>query len=148
MQSLVIRAALPLDETTVLPLAEAFHREDGHPLAPSGPATIGALLRGSPLGEIFLLEEAGLNLGYFVLCYTMSVEFGGLVVILDDLYLLPQARGRGVGRAVIAKIEAIAREKKAVQVFLEVEKANARALNFYRQHGWRIRERHMLEKLL
>ena len=146
MHTIQIRQAYPLDEPLLLRLADAFHREDGHPLAESGPAAIRALLAGSPLGEVFLVEEAGEALGYFVLCYTMSVEFGGIVVILDDLYLRPGFRGRGVGRRVIEWVERRAAGKGAVQVFLEVESANERAFRFYRRHGWEKRDRHMMSK--
>lgn len=148
MKSFQIRQALPLDEPLVLRMAEAFHREDGHPLAATGGEAIRALLKGNPLGAIYLMEEEGLALGYFALCFTMSLEFGGLVVILDDLYVAPEARGRGIGAQVLAKVEAVAAEKAAVQIFLEVEKANERAFEFYRRHGWRRRDRHMMEKML
>lgn len=145
---LKIREALPLDEPLVLRLAHAFHEEDGHPLAPSGPAAVLELLKGNPLGKIFLMEEEGIPLGYFALCFTMSLEFGGLVVILDDLYVMPEARGRGIGRFVMNKIEAVAKEKKAVQIFLEVEKTNEKAFGFYARRGWKKRDRHMMEKML
>lgn len=148
MKTLVIRQAFPLDEPLLLRLAEAFHEEDGHPLAKSGPEAIRALLQGSPLGGIYLMEEEGVALGYFALCFTMSLEFGGLVVILDDLYVAPEARGRGIGTQVLAKVEAVAAEKRAVQIFLEVEKANERAFGFYQRNGWRRRDRHMMEKML
>jgi len=148
MKTLIIRQAVPLDEPLLLKLADAFHREDGHPLAATGPESIRALLGGSALGAIYLMEEEGLPLGYFALCFTMSLEFGGLVVILDDLYVLPEARGRGIGTQVLSKVEAVAAEKKAVQIFLEVEKANERAFGFYRRNGWRRRDRHMMEKML
>jgi ribosomal protein S18 acetylase RimI-like enzyme len=148
MKTLVIRQAFPLDEPLVFRMAEAFHREDGHPLAPTGPEAIRSLLKGSPLGAIYLLEEEGAALGYFALCFTMSLEFGGLVVILDDLYVLPEARGRGIGSQVLAKVEAVAAGRAAVQIFLEVEKANERAFGFYQRNGWRRRDRHMMEKML
>lgn len=141
-----IRKATVADLPVVLPLAERFHREDGHPLAPTGAAAIGALLAGSPLGEIFLVDEA--RGGYFVLCFTMSLEFGGLVVILDDLFLLPEARGRGLGGEVLAFVQEAARAKGAVQIFLEVEDANERAFAFYEHHGFRQRRRRMMDKTL
>jgi GNAT superfamily N-acetyltransferase len=148
MNALVIRQAVPLDEPLVMRFAEAFHQEDGHPLASTGPDAVRTLLKGSALGSIYLLEEEGLPLGYFALCFTMSLEFGGLVVILDDLYVVPEARGRGIGSSVLAKVEAVAKEKNAVQIFLEVEKANERAFGFYQRKGWRRRDRHMMEKNL
>jgi ribosomal protein S18 acetylase RimI-like enzyme len=143
----LVRAALA-EEHEVLALAQAFHREDGHPLKASSPGAIRALLAGSPLGEIYLLEREGQVVGYCALCFTMSLEFGGLVVILDDLYVKPAERGAGVGRAALALVEAIARGRQAVQLFLEVEHANARAFRLYERCGFRRRERHMMEKML
>lgn len=145
---LQIRLATSADAALLLPLAESFHQEDGHPLARTGPEAIRALLAGSPLGEIFLLERAGEAVGYVALCFTMSLEFGGLVMILDDFYVAPPARGRGIGREVLAFVEERARKKAAVQIFLEVEIANERAFGFYERSGWRKRERHMMEKTL
>ena len=144
-----IRQATANDESVLLPMAEAFHREDGHPLAASGPQTIRALLAGSPLGRIFLIESAsGGAIGYFALCFTMSLEFGGLVVILDDFYLQPGSRGRGVGAKLLGEIETLARGWQAVQIFLEVEDANQRARQFYERHGFRARHRGMMDKQL
>ena len=136
------------EERIVLDLAHAFHAEDGHPLKASSPGAIHALLAGSPLGEIYLLAAAGRVVGYCALCFTMSLEFGGQVVILDDLYIKPEARGNGLGRSALAQVEAIARERKAVQVFLEVEHANDRAFRLYEHTGFRRRDRHMMDKML
>lgn len=141
------RASLS-DYTQVIPAAEAFHEEDGHPLAKSGPAAIRALLEGSPLGEIFLILADGKFAGYFALTFTMSLEFGGLVVILDDFFVEENLRGQGIGQAVLEEVEKKARSKGAVQIFLEVEHANSRAFSFYERNGWKKRNRHMMEKHL
>jgi len=148
MKPVEIQLAGPEHGALILAFATDFHREDGHPLAPSGPRAIDTLLRGSPLGTVYLVKEDGLGVGYFALCYTMSLEFGGLVVILDDLYLLPAARGRGLGTKVLAAVDEEARKLGAVQIFLEVEEANQRAFTLYERHGFRKRQRHMMERLL
>lgn len=142
------RLASPADEFILLEMASVFHEEDGHPLSPGGPEAIRTLLRGSELGQIFVVEANGKIVGYFALCFTMSLEFGGRVVILDDLYLIPSERGKGHGSWIFAEVEKKAKERKAVQIFLEVERHNQAALRFYEKKGVRIRERHMMEKML
>lgn len=148
MPKLKIQVASKSDHSTLVELAKEFHREDGHPLKKSSPRAIRRLLAGSPLGNIYLLRLGQQVVGYFALCYTMSIEFGGVVVILDDLYLQAEYRGQGIGRRVLAAVEKLARQKKAVQIFLEVEYKNKLAQSFYRKSHYLIRRRHMLEKLL
>ena len=145
---LTLRRAHAPDESAVLAMATAFHAEDGHPLRASSPSAIRALLAGSQLGQIFLLDHEGAPVGYCALCYTMSLEFGGVVMIVDDLYLQPAYRGRGLGGLVLREIEAKARRETVVQLFLEVENANTGARRLYERHGFSVRARQMMEKLL
>lgn len=146
MDPITLKLANLENETAVLEMAAAFHVEDGHPLKDSSPSAIRALLEGSELGQIFLVQRLGETIGYCALCYTMSLEFGGLVVILDDLFIQKPLRGQGAGKAVLAQVEELAKKKKAVQVFLEVENANGRALNFYEKLGFKQRFRRMMDK--
>jgi ribosomal protein S18 acetylase RimI-like enzyme len=133
-------------EDEILKLATAFHLEDGHPLRPSSAGAIQSLLMGSPLGVIYRIQESQNTIGYCALCFTMSLEFGGQVVILDDLYLKPEFRNRGQGRKVLHEVERIARALGAVQIFLEVERANEGAMRLYRREGFFVRNRFMMEK--
>ncbi len=146
--SLSFRRATITDYPQVIRAAETFHQEDGHPLSRTGPTAVKLLLEGSPLGQIFLILDNGKFAGYFALCFTMSLEFGGLVVILDDFYVEPALRGGGIGQASLEEDERIARSKGAIQIFLEVENANQRAFAFYERNGWKKRDRHMMEKHL
>jgi len=142
-----ITRATAADQHQVLQMAAAFHLEDGHPLASTSPQAILLLLNDHPLGQVYLIQMNDQSVGYFVLCYTMSIEFGGVVTILDDLYLTIHYRRRGIGKQVLHWIENFVKQKKSVQIFLEVENKNAAALSFYKKFGFSVRERKMLEKL-
>lgn len=148
MTELTLQPADLTHEKDVLAMAHAFHAEDGHPLKPSSPGAIRALLSGSPLGRIHLLRAGGEIAGYCAECFTMSLEFGGIVTIVDDLYLKPTFRGRGLGARTLALLEAGARARHSVQLFLEVENANEGARRLYERNGFRVRDRLMMEKLL
>jgi ribosomal protein S18 acetylase RimI-like enzyme len=54
--------------------------------------------------------------------------------MLHQLYILPEAQGRGLGAEMLAEIEAAFPDAKAIR--LEVEAANAKAAHFYGRHGF------------
>ena len=145
---LTLRPADLSHEEAIVAMARAFHAEDGHPLKASSPEAILTLLRGSPLGRIHLLRVRGEVAGYCAECFTMSLEFGGVVTIVDDLYLKPQFRNQGFGGRVLFLLEVEARARGSVQLFLEVENANSGARRLYERIGFAVRHRHMMEKLL
>ena len=56
---------------------------------------------------------------------------------VDDVYVLPDHRSLGVGRALVATVSAWAGEKGASGVSLQVAAANERARKFYDELGFR-----------
>jgi ribosomal protein S18 acetylase RimI-like enzyme len=60
---------------------------------------------------------------------------------LDKLYVLPQCHGRGVGRALIEHVAAIARAAGCRHVVLNVNRQNASSIRAYERCGFAIRER-------
>jgi GNAT superfamily N-acetyltransferase len=59
---------------------------------------------------------------------------------LDKLYVLPRLHGQGVGRALIAHVEAAARRDRARTLILNVAKRNVKAIAAYRALGFAVRE--------
>lgn len=144
----VFRAVCPDDAATLLTLARAFHSEDGHPLDPAAEAAIARVCAGEPLAPCWLIELAGETVGYVVLGLGFSLEHGGSDGFVDDLYLVPQARGRGVGRAALAFAEVEARTRGVQTLHLEVEPANARAYRLYQDWGFNDLGRRLMSKRL
>jgi ribosomal protein S18 acetylase RimI-like enzyme len=127
----------PAEEATLLALARAFHAEDGHPLGERGVAAIGMVARGHPLARAWLIREGGgPPLGYAVLGLGFGVEYGGPDAFVDDLYLVPAARGRGLGREVMALLETEARALGLKALFLVVDPENERAKALYDRQGF------------
>jgi ribosomal protein S18 acetylase RimI-like enzyme len=125
----------PAQEATLLELARAFHAEDGHPLTERGAAAIGLIARGHPLGRAWLVHENGALVGYAVLGLGFGIEYGGADAFVDDLYLVPGARGRGLGEAVPARLEEEARAMGLAALFLLVDPDNLRARRLYDRQG-------------
>jgi ribosomal protein S18 acetylase RimI-like enzyme len=67
---------------------------------------------------------------------------------VDDLYLVPAQRGRGLGRAALERVEAAARELGVRALHLEVERENESARELYRRRGFRDNDRLLMTKML
>src|SRR6185295_11111428 len=55
---------------------------------------------------------------------------------VHDLAVLPDCRGRGVGRALLGAVDDAARERGCVKVTLEVQENNRRARRIYEAAGF------------
>ncbi len=96
--------------------------------------TADTVLSGTPFAAIYLLEHQGQIAGYALLAITWSQEAGGQAVWIEELYLLPQFRGQGLGSAFFRELETL--YPHAARFRLEVEPDNHRALALYTKMGF------------
>lgn len=136
MAEIELVTVAPAQEATLVELARLFHAEDGHPLTARGEAAIGLIAHGHPLGRAWLITEAGRVVGYAVLGLGFGIEYGGADAFVDDLYLAPAARGRGIGTIVLARLEQEARALGLNALFLVVDPANLPARRLYDRGGF------------
>ena len=129
-------------------LVRAYYLEDGHAFHEDRqlPA-LAALVAGDPLGRAWLVRLGERPVGYAVLTWAFSVEAGGREACVDELYLVPEVRDRGLGRRVLALLEAEARAQGVRRVFLEVERHN-RVIGLYRRAGYVDHDRFLMSKHL
>ena len=125
-----------VDEAELVRLAQTFHQEDGHPLTGRGEEALRLVAQGHPLARAWLIREAGCTIGYAILCLGFGIEYGGPDAFVDDLYLVPEARGRGIGAIVLERLEAEALAMKLSALFLVVDPENSPALRLYRRRGF------------
>lgn len=107
------------------PVPDAYHT-----------AVFEEMMRSDIYAEGYLLIGAnGVPAGYALLAKTYSHEAGGPVVWIEELYTVPEARGKGLGREFFAFLEE--RYGGAVRRFrLETEPENERAQALYRRLGF------------
>jgi len=136
----------PGDLETLLPLVEAFHVEDGvHGTnEDTRRAALGPLLEGSPLGAVYLIGPQRAPIGYIVLTFGWSVEFGGMDAFVDELYIRPKVRGRGVASEVLQRLGKTLGQAGVMALHLEVDRGNQTAQQLYRRNGFAPRERYLL----
>jgi len=95
--------------------------------------------------EINLFKVKNSIVGYALLTFFWSNEYGGLVALIDELYLIPEFRNKGIATTFITEL---AHNKNYSALNLEVFKENSAALNLYRRVGFEIVDRHFMIKRL
>ena len=125
-----------VDADALVGLARAFHLEDGHALDRRGEAALLQITRGEPFARAWIARADGSAVGYLVITLGYSVEYGGRDGFIDDLYLAPEVRGRGLGRKLLEFALARAAELGIGTLHLEVEPGNENAARLYRSAGF------------
>ncbi|MBK8258217.1 MAG: GNAT family N-acetyltransferase [Polyangiaceae bacterium] len=99
-------------------------------------------------GHVFVARLDGQIVGLACLSFLWTLEHGGTAVWLDELYVLPEKRGDGVGGALLRSALERARQIGAVAVDLEVDVDHARAERLYEREGFVRHERRRWVKFL
>lgn len=90
-----------------------------------------------PYAEAVLAEEDGQAIGFALFYHNFSTFLARPGMYLEDLFLLPDHRGRGVGRALLAHLARIAVERGCVRLEWAVLNWNQAAVRFYERLGAR-----------
>jgi GNAT superfamily N-acetyltransferase len=148
-----IRRARPGDGAALVEMQREFYREDSIAHAAVNARALHRLLRSPQAGVAWVIEDgagrARSPIGYVVLTIGYSLERGGRDSFIDELYVRPRSRGRGLGALAIATVEAAARRLGVRAVHLEVDTGNDRARRLYERSGFALRRRyHLMTKAL
>lgn len=103
-----------------------------------------ALFGARPYAEAVLAEVDGVPVGFALFFHNFSTWTGKPGLYLEDLYVSPQARGRGAGKALLAHLAGLAVERGCGRFEWAVLDWNEPAISFYKSLGavtmgeWRI----------
>jgi len=101
-----------------------------------------ALTGPRPFAEVVFACLDGTPVGYALFLHNFSTLRGKPGIYLEDLYVRPEARGRGVGRSLLAWLARTALERGCARLEWAVLDWNAPSIAFYRsvgavaQDGW------------
>jgi GNAT superfamily N-acetyltransferase len=85
---------------------------------------------------IFVARCDGDAVGFVQLFQTFSTVWLGPSLILEDLFVLPSARGAGIATKLLERALTYSRETSAVGMFLETAMDNRTAQRVYERAGW------------
>ncbi|MEM6890395.1 MAG: GNAT family N-acetyltransferase [Pseudomonadota bacterium] len=126
-------------------LVAAFHAERGIKTdAEARLEGLGPLLEGNPHGAIYLIGPGRAPIGYVVVTFGWSIEFGGLDGFVDEIYVRPKVRGRGIASEVLQSLPKALAEAGLKALHLEVDRDAKDTHRLYRRAGFTERARNML----
>ena len=114
----------------------AFYAESSHPLDAGEAARAFERLLASPAqGCTFLAEEGERSMGYVVLTWRYAMEHGGLSAYVDDLFVRPEFRRRGVASTLLDAVMSECATRACRALHVEVGESNAPARRLYERYG-------------
>lgn len=122
------------------PWSETFHE-------PTVRANLAELLANTVYGVAYLAQKENTLIGYLVICFDYSLEYGGKGAWIDELFVEASHRGKGIGTQLLDLAEAASREHNAKFLHLEVNRGNP-AIELYRRRGFADHHRYLMSKAL
>ena len=132
----VIRPVRPTDQAAWLPLWDGYNAFYGR----TGPTALDPAMTHQTWARFFdgyepveamVAESGGKLVGLVHYLFHRSTTLLGPTCYLQDLFTLPECRGRGVGRALIEAVYGRARAAGAARVYWQTHETNATAMRLY-----------------
>ncbi|MBW4518334.1 MAG: GNAT family N-acetyltransferase [Scytolyngbya sp. HA4215-MV1] len=131
-----MRQAIPNDIDTLVNLMTEFYAESDYELdRPMAEKAFAAILADQRLGYVWMIDEQGKDVGYVVLTLRFGMEYGGLMACLDDLFVVPQSRNRGLSTAALFQVHDFCKSLGVRALTVEVSYSNGSAQTVYRRLG-------------
>lgn len=139
------RVAQPSDIEILLPLLRDFYEYDHHHFDEGVVRTaLAEFLNDDSLGQAWLILTGDIIVGYTVLTFGYSLDYGGRDAFVDEIFIRENQRGRGIGRQTFAFMETWGRNHGLKAIHLEVERANHQARAIYQALGFEEQDQYLM----
>ncbi|HRF84244.1 MAG: GNAT family N-acetyltransferase [Xanthomonadales bacterium] len=149
MATIIVRAATPADIPLILELIAglAEYERLAHEAVADAADLERALFGPRPAAEVVIAECEGRAAG-FALCFvSFSTFLGKPGLYLEDLFVRPQFRGRGIGKRLMVHLARLAVERGYGRFEWSVLDWNTPAIDFYRSIGARPMDEWTVQRL-
>jgi GNAT superfamily N-acetyltransferase len=132
-----IRPARVKDVPIILELIRdlATYERAPHEVTATEEQLLDVLFGERPAAEVLLAFEGESPVGFAVYFYNFSTWLGRPGLYLEDLFVKPEKRGKGYGRALLVELAKIARDRGCGRMEWAVLDWNEPAMKFYRALG-------------
>jgi len=141
-----IRRAVAADVPQLLALIQRYWDFEGIARfrGPQVESLLRRLLVTPDLGAAWVAEAKPQLLGYAIGVQVLSLEHQGLIGEIDEFFVLPEVRSRGIGTALLAALETALAGNGCVRLELQLGVANSQARAFYQRQGFAARAGYQL----
>lgn len=133
------------DIPLIVNLMSDFYAIDGYPIDPeTSTKNFEMFIQKPDLGRAWLIYEDKEIVGYVMIVFMFSFEYGGTIAFLDELYLNENSRGKGLGKKAVAFIQDQATKFNLKLLYLEIEQHNSTAQKLYLAAGFELHNRNIM----
>lgn len=137
-----VRLATAADIPALVPLFDGYRQFYSQPSDPELARSFLSERFARNESVVFIaVAESGAALGFTQLYPMFSSTRAARIFVLNDLFVAPEARRRGVANGLLAAAEAYAARAGAVRLTLSTAHTNQSAQQLYESRGWKLEEK-------
>ena len=145
--SISIKLISPHQIDVVIEMMKKFYSIDQYPFYENKTReNLKNFIHNPELGRLWLIYADEIIIGYVVLTFGFSFEYGGRDAFIDELFIEAEFRGKGIGKTVIDFITVEAKKLEVQSIHLEVENHNERGNALYLKSRFEGKNRQLLTK--
>ena len=134
------------DIEIITQMMQDFYAIDNYPMDVEVTKTLfQEFISNEHLGKSWLIYSENEIVGYIILTFIFSFEYGGKIAFVDELFIKETARGKGFGKEAIQFIQQEVPKLKLKLLYLEVEPHNENAQKLYLAHDFELHNRKLMK---
>ena len=127
-------------------MMQEFYAIDNYPMDVEVAKTLfQEFISNEHLGKSWLIYSENEVVGYIILTFIFSFEYGGKIAFVDELFIKETARGKGFGKEAIQFIQQEVPKLSLKLLYLEVEPHNENAQKLYLAHDFELHNRKLMK---
>ncbi|WP_323782312.1 GNAT family N-acetyltransferase [Thalassovita sp.] len=143
-----LHLAGPDDLDCLLPQVRSFQDDRGITRSDDDrAAALRPLLEGSPHGAVYLFGPKRAPIGHVVISFGWSLEVGGMTGFIDEIYVRPSVRGRGIGTEVLTALTKALVGAGLKALHVDLNRGDEKSRDFYARLRFREHSDHFLMTL-
>ena len=134
------------DISTITQMMQDFYAIDNYPMDVEVAKNLfQEFISNEHLGKSWMIYSENEIVGYIILTFIFSFEYGGKIAFVDELFIKETARGKGIGKEAIQFIQAEVPKLSLKLLYLEVEPHNENAQKLYLAHDFEFHNRKLMK---
>ena len=134
------------DIPTITQMMQEFYSIDNYPMdIEESKKLFQEFITNENLGKSWLIFSENEIVGYIILTFIFSFEYGGKIAFIDELFIKETARGKGFGKEAIQFIQGEVPKLSLKLLYLEVEPHNENAQKLYLAHDFELHNRKLMK---